>query len=99
MLLGWMWQIVRESYSLEEGNALYHYYTCKAGKKMTAGIATTTVPESLPVWANTALWRDFGVRHIALYMLPLNFAPGSYGPGPFLSLGKERALTSPRQLW
>ena len=49
---------------------------------MTAGIATTPVTESLPVSANTALSQDFGLQHIAQSILPVDYAPRSYGPGP-----------------
>ena len=60
----------------------------ESGKKMTEGIATNPVTESLAVSANAALSWDFGLRHIALWMLPLNYALGSYGPGPLHSLGE-----------
>ena len=43
------------------------------GKKITEGIATTPVTESLAVSANTALSQNFGLRHITLWMLPLNY--------------------------
>ena len=52
------------------------------GKKMTRGNRNDPETEFLAVSANTALLQDFGLRHIGLWMLPVNYAPGSYGQGP-----------------
>ena len=69
---------------------------CTWEESLTAGIATTTVTESLPVSApglgQYCPLARFWVATHALRMLPLNFAPGSYGPGPLHSLGKVRVL-------